>query len=94
MRLRCAGVGVQKIEWLRQVTLSVRYKGSALDCELKLDLLIEETIIVEVKSAVSIIPIHKSQLLTYLRLKDLWLGLLINFNVELLRDGVRRVLNG
>jgi GxxExxY protein len=90
----CRELAIRKIEWLRQMTLPIRYKGSALNCELKLDLLIEQTIIVEVKSVEKIIPIHKSQLLTYLRLKDLWLGLLINFNVELLRDGIRRVLNG
>jgi len=61
---------------------------------MKLDLLVEKSIIVEVKSVEKLIPVHRAQLLTYLRLQDLWLGLLINFNVELLRDGVRRVLNG
>jgi GxxExxY protein len=70
------------------------YKGEVLDCHMKLDLLVEKTIIVEVKSVEKLIPVHRAQLLTYLRLQDLWLGLLINFNVELLRDGVRRVLNG
>jgi GxxExxY protein len=61
---------------------------------MKLDLLVERSIIVEVKSVEKIIPVHRAQLLTYLRLQGLWLGLLINFNVESLRDGVRRVLTG
>jgi GxxExxY protein len=60
----------------------------------KLDLLVEKTVIVEVKAVDKIIPVHRAQLLTYLRLRNLWLGLLINFNVEVLKDGVRRILNG
>jgi GxxExxY protein len=51
-------------------------------------------VIVEVKAVDKIIPVHRAQLLTYLRLRNLWLGLLINFNVEVLKDGVRRILNG
>jgi GxxExxY protein len=78
----------------RQVSLPVTYKGEVLDCCLKLDLLVNNNIIVEVKSVDKLLPVHKSQLLTYLRLHSLWLGLLINFHCELLRDGVRRVLNG
>ncbi len=61
---------------------------------MKLDLLVERTVIVEVKTVDKLIPIHRAQLLTYLRLQELWLGLLINFNVEVLRDGLRRILNG
>jgi GxxExxY protein len=78
----------------RQVSLPVTYKGEVLDCCLKLDLLVNNNIIVEVKSVDKLLPVHKSQLLTYLRLHNAWLGLLINFHCELLRDGVRRVLNG
>lgn len=65
-----------------------------LDCEFRLDLVIAGTLIVEVKALEKIMPIHRAQLLSYLRLHDVWLGLLINFNVEVLRDGIRRVLNG
>jgi len=61
---------------------------------MRLDLLIERKIIVEIKTVGKLISIHRTQLLTYLRLRNLWLGLLINFNVEVLRDGIRRVLNG
>ena len=78
----------------RQVCIPVTYKGEVLDCSLKLDLLVNSNIIVEVKSVDKLLPVHKSELLTYLRLHDLWLGLLINFHCEFLRDGVRRVLNG
>jgi GxxExxY protein len=78
----------------RQVSVPVNYKGEILDCQLKLDLLVEENVIVEVKAIDQVIRVHRSQLLTYLRLRNLWLGLLINFNVEVLRDGIRRVLNG
>ncbi len=87
--LRLRGIVVD-----RQISIPVNYKGEVLDCYLKLDLLVEKRIIVEVKSVEKLIPVHRAQLLTYLRLQGLWLGLLINFNVELLRDGVRRVLNG
>jgi GxxExxY protein len=78
----------------RQVSVPVNYKGELLDCHIKLDLLVDRKVIVEIKSVENIISVHKAQLLTYLRLQNLWLGLLINFNVEVLRDGVRRILNG
>jgi len=78
----------------RQVSVPVNYKGEILDCHVKLDLLVGGTVIVEVKAVEALIYVHKAQLLTYLRLQNLWLGLLINFNVEVLRNGVRRVLNG
>jgi GxxExxY protein len=78
----------------RQVVVPVSYKGEILDCHVKLDLLVNRKAIVEVKAVDTLVYVHKAQLLTYLRLQNLWLGLLINFNVEVLRDGVRRVLNG
>jgi GxxExxY protein len=78
----------------RQVSVPVNYKGEVLDCHIKLDLLVDRKVIVEVKAVETLIYVNKAQLLTYLRLQNLWLGLLINFNVEILRDGVRRVLNG
>jgi GxxExxY protein len=78
----------------RQVSVPVKYKGEVLDCHIKLDLLVDRKVIVEVKAVETLMYVHKAQLLTYLRLQNLWLGLLINFNVEVLRDGVRRVLNG
>jgi GxxExxY protein len=78
----------------RQVRLPVRYKGGELDCEIRLDLMVNQQVIVEVKCVEKLAPIHTAQLLTYLRMQELWMGLLINFNVDLLRNGIKRVLNG
>ncbi len=78
----------------RQVRLPVRYKGSDLDCETRLDLIVNQQVIVEVKCVEKLAPVHTAQLLTYLRMQELWLGLLINFNLDLLRNGIKRVLNG
>jgi GxxExxY protein len=90
----CKELWLRRIRVERQVSVPVLYKGRKLGCDVKLDLLVERTIIVEVKSIEKILHIHRAQLLTYLRLQELWLGLLFNFNVEVLRDGIRRVLNG
>ena len=77
----------------RQKPLSVIYKGKTLDCGYRLDIVVEKKIIVELKSCEKIEPIHEAQLLTYLRLTGLNLGLLLNFNVPLMREGVTRVAN-
>jgi GxxExxY protein len=90
----CKELWLRRISVERQVNVPIHYKGRPLECSVQLDLLIQRSIIVEVKSVDSISNIHKAQLLTYLRLQGLWLGLLINFNVEMLRHGVRRILNG
>jgi GxxExxY protein len=90
----CKELWLRRIRFERQVTMPVFYKGIPLESNVKLDLLVDRTIIVEVKSIERLVNVHRAQLLTYLRLRDLWLGLLINFNVEILRDGIRRVLNG
>jgi GxxExxY protein len=92
--LSARNYGFDGYPWSAKSNLPIHYKGAALECSVKLDLLIQRRIIVEVKSVESINNVHKAQLLTYLRLKNLWLGLLINFNVEVLRDGVKRILNG
>jgi GxxExxY protein len=90
----CRELWLRGIKAERQISVPVRYKGSILSCDVRLDLLVEGCVIVEVKAVEKILPVHRAQLLTYLRLQDLWLGLLINFNVEVLRDGIRRILNG
>jgi len=77
----------------QQKPLPLCYRGLTLDCGYRLDLLIEGTVIVEVKSVDSLAPIHKAQLLSYLRLLDLRVGLLINFNVVMLKSGIQRVVN-
>ncbi len=78
------------IAFQRQVDLPVEYKGRRLDCGYRLDFLVESTVIVELECVERIMPIHEAQLLTYLRLAHKQAGLLINFNVPLLRDGIVR----
>jgi GxxExxY protein len=77
----------------QQKALPVVYREVKLDCGYRLDLLVEEAVIVEVKAVDRLAPIHKTQLLSYLRLSGYKVGLLINFNVKVLKDGVRRVVN-
>ena len=87
--LRKAGLNVQ-----RQVALPVTYKGEQLTKDFFIDLLIEDVIILELKSVEALLPIHEAQLVTYLKLADKKLGLLINFNVILLKQGIKRKING
>jgi GxxExxY protein len=77
----------------RQKSLPLRYRGIQLDCGYRLDLLIEESIIVEIKAIEKLEPIHEAQLLSYLKLSKCPVGLLINFNVKFLKDGIRRLVN-
>ena len=76
-----------------QAALPVVYDGLRLDSGYRIDLLVEDTVIVELKCVEALLPIHKAQLLTYLRLSNKPLGLLLNFNVVHLREGIKRVLN-
>lgn len=77
-----------------QLVLPVHFKGEVLDKAFVLDLLVEDEIILELKSLEVILPVHEAQLVTYLKLSGKKLGLLINFNVVLLKDGIRRRING
>jgi GxxExxY protein len=90
----CRELSLRGISAERQVRVPLEYKSVALDLSVRLDLLVERMVVVEVKSVDRLLPIHRAQVLTYLRLTGHPLGLLINFNVELLRTGVRRLLNG
>jgi GxxExxY protein len=90
----CCEMQLRGIEFKRQVPLSLNYKGVVLDCGYRLDLLVEDKVIVELKSIEGLEPIHEAQMLTYLKLRNAWLGLIINFNVIMLKDGVRRLVNG
>jgi GxxExxY protein len=74
----------------RQFDLPVEYKGIKLDCGYRPDVLVEESVLVEVKSISTLEPVHKAQLLTYLKLGGWKLSLLVNFNVPVLQDGIRR----
>jgi GxxExxY protein len=80
-----------KIE--QQKKLPVVYRGVKLECGYRLDLLVEDLVIVEVKSVERIIPVHKAQMLSYLKLTNCCVGLLINFNVSVLKDGLCRMVN-
>lgn len=75
-------------------TTTFYYKGEKLDKEFRIDLLVEDLIIIEIKAVEELKDIHEVQLVTYLKLADKKLGLLINFNVPLLRNGIRRKING
>jgi GxxExxY protein len=78
----------------KQKALPLIYEEVKLDVGYRIDIIIEDKFIVEVKSVEALTDVHLAQLLTYLRLSDCRLGLLINFNVKLLKEGARRVING
>ena len=78
----------------RQVNLPVEYDGVKLDAGYRIDVLVEEAVIVEIKAVDALQPVHKAQLLSYLKLSKKKLGLLLNFNVALMKDGIKRVANG
>ena len=77
-----------------QVPLPVRYKEVQLECGYRLDLVINDCVVVEVKSVETVLPVHRAQLLSYLKLSGHKIGLLINFNVRVLKEGVVRLVNG
>ena len=86
-------LAARKVPFVKQQRVPVVYKGRALDCDYRLDLLVRDVVIVEVKALAALLPIHQAQVLTYLKLTGLPVGLLINFNVPKLVSGVRRVIN-
>jgi GxxExxY protein len=90
----CRELTLQKVSVEREVLVPLEYKGAILGSHLRLDLLIEQALIVEVKAVERFDPVHEAQLLSYLRLTNTWLGLLINLNVPVLKSGVRRLVNG
>ena len=75
-----------------QYPLPVEYKGMKLDCGYRIDLLVDNSLIVELKSVDRLLPIHQAQLLTYMKLSGISIGLLINFNVEYLKHGIKRMV--
>lgn len=82
------------LEVKSQVAMPFHYKGVNLDVGYRIDLLVEGKLIVEIKSVEQLAPVHFAQTLTYLRLSEIKLGLLINFNSKLLKDGINRLVNG
>jgi len=89
----CRELELRGIPFQRQLLMALEYKGLRVENAYKIDVLIAGTVVVELKAVEAIDPVHEAQLLTYLRLSNLWLGLLINFHVPVLKDGImRRVL--
>ncbi len=89
----CHELQLRTIAFERQKPLPISYKGMALECGYRLDMIVEDVLVVELKSIESLDAIHIAQVITYLKLMGLPLGLLINFNVARLKDGVKRVAN-
>ena len=87
-------LGLRKVSVQRQVAVPLEYKGIELGDGFRLDLLVDDALVVEVKAVDRLQPIHDTQLLTYLKLANKRLGLLINFNERTLKEGVKRVANG
>lgn len=85
--LRVRGLSAQQ-----QVPMPLRYKGLQIDCGYRIDLIVASQVVVEIKSVDRLHPIHEAQLLTYLKLTGCEVGLLINFNVPLVRQGIRRLI--
>lgn len=77
-----------------EVTVPILYDGEKIDAGYRLDMVIDDKVIIENKTVEALLPIHEAQLLTYLKLKDCKLGFLLNWNVKLMKDGIRRKANG
>jgi GxxExxY protein len=90
----CRELSIRGIPFERQVPIPVEYKGVKLDCGYRADIVVDGAILVEIKAIDSLLPIHDAQLLSYLKLGGWKIGLLINFNVELLKHGLRRRVLG
>ena len=88
----CHEFDLRRIPYKRQHAIPVQYKGAKLDCGYRIDILVANRVILELKSVDCLEPIHEAQTLTYLKLTGFKVGLLINFNVPVLRDGVKRLI--
>lgn len=86
----CRELERKSVYFQRQVAVPVRYKGEELDCDYRFDLVVEKSLIVEIKSVEKFAPVHSAQMLTYLKISGIKTGLLINFNTPVLKDGLRR----
>ncbi|MCK5371469.1 MAG: GxxExxY protein, partial [Cyclobacteriaceae bacterium] len=89
----CKELNLRDINLQRQVSLPVEYKNEKLDADFRIDVLVENEIIIELKAVEFLLPVHEAQLLTYLKLADKKLGFLINFNVPKLVEGFKRRVN-
>ncbi len=89
----CYELSQRGLRFQRQVPLPIYYKGIKLQCAHKMDLLVEDAVIVEIKATEETAPVHSAQLLTYLKSSNKRIGLLINFNVPILKNGLKRIVN-
>lgn len=89
----CRELALNGLKFERQKALPVSYKGVRLECGYRLDVVVEEKLIVELKTVQELLPVHGAQLLTYLKLSGLPVGLLVNFSVPVLKNGLKRVVN-
>jgi GxxExxY protein len=89
----CFELSQAGLHFERQVDLPIVYKRVKLDCGYRMDLIVEDSVIVEIKTVDSILPVHEAQLLSYLKLANKPLGLLMNFHVSVLKNGLKRMRN-
>jgi GxxExxY protein len=89
----CCELSQRELKFQRQVPLPVTYKGIKLACGYKMDLVVQDLVVVELKTLESVLPVHAAQLLSYLRLSGKPVGLLINFNSPTLKSGLKRIVN-
>jgi GxxExxY protein len=87
----CAELTARGLKFERQQPLPISYQGAHLDCGYRLDMVVGDSILLELKAVERLLPIHEAQVITYLRLSQLPVGLLVNFNVTVLRNGLRRL---
>lgn len=90
-RCVCHELSLRGISFERQLSVPVTYKGVRLDCGYRVDLVVADSLIVEIKAVECLLPIHQAQVLTYLKLTGLDTALLVNFNVPVVKDGLRRL---
>jgi GxxExxY protein len=90
----CYELSIRNIPFESQKQLPVVYKKVNLDCNFRIDILVDKLVILELKAVERIEPLFEAQLLTYLKLSGLWLGMLLNFNVSVMKNGIRRIVYG
>ena len=90
----CRELCLRGIDYERQVSLPLEYRGTPVGCDYRVDLIVGRLVLVEVKSVAKVLPIHRAQLITYLKLLKFKLGFVINFNVERLSLGIHRIVMG
>ena len=90
----CREMSLRDLPFERQKAVPVEYKGVKLDCGYRLDVVVDKLVVLELKAVNALESIHDAQLITYLKLTGLKLGMLINFNVPVLKNGIKRIVNG